>query len=87
MLFEGKKATGVEFVRNNKLETLSADKEVLLSAGAVGSPHILMLSGVGHKDHLKSFGVTYISVLDLVMIANIQMQCIFLPIPFWPILS
>ena len=57
MLFEGKRAVGVEYVRNNKLGTLSARKEVLLSAGSIGSPHILMLSGVGHKKHLESFGV------------------------------
>ncbi len=59
VLFEGKRATGVEFVRNNRLQTLRARKEVLLSAGAIGSPQILMLSGVGHKEHLKSFGVRY----------------------------
>ncbi len=57
-MFEGKRAVGVEYVKNNKLQTLSARKEVLLSAGTVGSPHILMLSGVGHKEHLKSFGVS-----------------------------
>ncbi len=60
-MFEGKSAVGVEFVRNNKLETVSARKEVLLSAGTVGSPHILMLSGIGDKDHLESFGVRSIA--------------------------
>ena len=62
MLFEGKRAIGVEFMRNNKLETVLAKKEVLLSAGTVGSPHILMLSGVGHKEHLNSFGVRFITI-------------------------
>ncbi len=58
VVFEGKRAVGVEYVKNNKLQTVSARKEVLLSAGTVGSPHILMLSGVGHKEHLKLFGVS-----------------------------
>ena len=86
MLFEGKRAIGVEFMRNNQLKTVAAEKEVLLSAGTVGSPHILMLSGVGHKEHLKSFGVTlikttllllfikYLALLDVNFCKNKQTQ-------------
>ncbi len=58
ILFDGTRATGVEFVRGGKVRTVRARKEIVLSAGAIGSPHILMLSGIGHKKHLKKFGVS-----------------------------
>jgi choline dehydrogenase len=47
ILFEGNKAIGVEFRRNGMSETAHAGREVILSAGAVNSPQLLMLSGVG----------------------------------------
>ncbi|HEY2227952.1 MAG TPA: GMC family oxidoreductase N-terminal domain-containing protein, partial [Xanthobacteraceae bacterium] len=50
--FDGKRATGVEFSRGGAVETVEAGREVILSAGAVGSPHILQLSGVGDAEHL-----------------------------------
>ena len=62
MLFEGKRAVGVEYVKNGRLETVKARREVVLSAGAIGSPHILMLSGIGHKDHLEKYGVRTFSL-------------------------
>jgi len=49
---------GVEFVRNNTLTQVRARKEVLISAGAVGSPHLLMLSGIGPRRHLETFDVS-----------------------------
>ncbi len=52
VLFDGKRATGVEFSRNGVTERADAAREVLLSAGAIGSPHILQLSGVGDPEHL-----------------------------------
>jgi len=52
-------ATGILFrsERDGKLHTVLAEREVILSAGAVGSPHILLLSGVGPRDHLRQVGV------------------------------
>jgi choline dehydrogenase-like flavoprotein len=55
---ESMTATGVEYrdVAGN-LQTLKATKEIILSAGAVGSPHILMLSGIGSRRELEAVGV------------------------------
>jgi len=55
--FEGDKATGVTFsVKGRKVSAIS-NLEVILSSGAIGSPHILMLSGVGDKDELAEYGI------------------------------
>jgi choline dehydrogenase len=52
------RATGVEYVTaDGGTEVVAADREVVLSAGAVGSPHLLMLSGVGPRDQLEQAGV------------------------------
>ena len=57
--FDGRKATGVSYLdRSGRPVTVGASREVILSAGAVGSPHILMLSGVGPADHLRNVGIT-----------------------------
>ena len=50
-------ATGVEFSCDGQLGTVKAEKEVILSGGSVGSPQMLMLSGVGPRDVLESVGV------------------------------
>src|SRR5205823_7707128 len=57
ILFDGKSATGVEFSRSGRIERADAAREVILSAGAIGSPHILQLSGVGDPEHLAKIGV------------------------------
>ena len=57
VLFDGKRAVGVEFSRNGHTERADAAREVILSAGAIGSPHILQLSGVGDPEHLGRIGV------------------------------
>lgn len=49
----GKRATGVEFVMNGRKHVVRAKKEVVLSAGAINSPQLLLLSGIGPKKHLK----------------------------------
>ena len=56
ILFEGSKAVGVEAESGGEVFTLQADR-VVLSAGAIRSPHLLMLSGIGPQDQLEQFGI------------------------------
>ncbi len=51
------RATGVEIIRGNGTETIGARREVILSAGAIGSPQILMLSGIGDGAHLRNLDI------------------------------
>ncbi|XP_060533289.1 glucose dehydrogenase [FAD, quinone] isoform X2 [Cylas formicarius] len=60
-----KVAFGIEFVRDNKLHRIRATKEVILSAGAVNSPQILMLSGVGPKSELERHKIPVIQDLSV----------------------
>lgn len=57
ILFEGKRATGLEIKQGNKVRTLYARKEVILSAGAFQSPQLLLLSGVGDQSELSRHDV------------------------------
>jgi choline dehydrogenase len=57
ILFNGARAVGVEYSRGGRVERVDAAREVILAAGAVGSPHLLQLSGVGDPDHLSRVGV------------------------------
>lgn len=60
LIDDAKRAYGVLFERYNRLLRVNARKEIILCAGAIGSPQILMLSGVGDRDHLKQVGVNVI---------------------------
>lgn len=58
ILFEGKRAVGVLYVHNGtETVTVRANKEVLVTAGTIGSAKLLMLSGVGPGDHLGELKV------------------------------
>ncbi|KAJ8926199.1 hypothetical protein NQ314_021455 [Rhamnusium bicolor] len=52
-----KEATGVIFTNHGRTYRAAASKEVILSAGAISSPQLLMLSGIGPKEHLQELGV------------------------------
>ncbi len=54
---ENNTATGVTFYQGKKLVTVNANKEVIMSAGAFGTPQILQLSGLGPKEHLTDLGI------------------------------
>ncbi len=57
VLLEGKKAVGVRYERKGKIFEVSAEKDVILSAGPIGSPHLLQLSGIGPKQELEAAGI------------------------------
>ena len=62
VIVEGKRVVGVEVVQGNSRATsvLRAEREVVMSSGAMGSPKLLMQSGIGPADHLKSVGIPVI---------------------------
>ena len=63
--FEGKRAVGVDYLRKGRMHSVRAKKEVILSAGTIGSAHILLISGVGPKDHLDDMGVPTVAELPV----------------------
>ena len=62
VLFEGTKAIGIEVIRDGIVERIEAN-EVILSGGAIGSPQLLMLSGIGPSDHLRALGIAVVADL------------------------
>ena len=61
VLFEGTRAVGIDAVQNGKTMQLRAKREVILSGGAINSPQILMLSGVGAADDLRALGIDIVA--------------------------
>ncbi|MET1027965.1 MAG: choline dehydrogenase [Dongiaceae bacterium] len=57
IILEGNRAVGVEFVQNGQVKRYRAEREVICSGGAINSPQLLMLSGIGPADHLREVGV------------------------------
>ncbi|MDT7792970.1 MAG: choline dehydrogenase [Mycobacterium sp.] len=57
VIFDGKRATGVEFEQLGARRVVSARREVVLCGGAINSPQLLMLSGIGDRDHLAEHGI------------------------------
>jgi choline dehydrogenase-like flavoprotein len=73
----GKEVKTVEFrSRDDKLQQVRIKKEVILSAGTINSPKLLMLSGIGPEAHLKEFGIKVIK--DLKVGENLQDHFLFL---------
>lgn len=63
LLIEKKRVVGATYVRDGKQHEVYAQNEVILSGGAINSPQILMLSGIGPADHLQALGIPV--VMDL----------------------
>jgi choline dehydrogenase-like flavoprotein len=70
VLFEGRRASGITVHRDGQEETIFAGSEIILAAGAYGSPQILMLSGIGPADNLVPFGIQ--PIVDLPVGMNLQ---------------
>lgn len=79
VLFEGKRAVGVEYVRNGQTQRAMARKEIILSAGTLTSPRLLMWSGVGPRDQLEAFGIPLVHDLPGVG-QNFQEHIIAMPL-------
>lgn len=72
--FDGGRATGVTYNKRGKTTHIAADREVILCAGAVASPQLLMLSGIGPRDHLQDIGIE--TKVDLPGVGeNLQEHC------------
>jgi choline dehydrogenase len=65
VVFDGDRAAGVEISSGTEVSVLRADREVVLSAGAYGTPHLLLLSGVGPADQLNAFGIPVVADLPV----------------------
>jgi choline dehydrogenase len=63
ILFEGTRATGVEFVQEGQTHRAQASREVILSGGTINTPHLLMLSGVGPEERLRELGIPVVADL------------------------
>src|SRR5690606_20263207 len=57
LLFDGTRATGVEYRQDGLKRTVSAGREIILAGGAINSPQILQLSGIGPAPLLKELGI------------------------------
>ena len=79
VVIENGRATGVEILTKTGREIIRANREVVLSAGVYGSPHLLMLSGIGPADHLRAFGLDVVA--DLPVGDNLH-DHLFVPMTF-----
>ncbi|MBS0625836.1 MAG: GMC family oxidoreductase N-terminal domain-containing protein [Verrucomicrobia bacterium] len=78
--FAGKRAIGIDYIRDGKYLLAKANREVILSAGAVGSPQILQVSGIGPASLLHKFGIPVVKELNGVgenLQDHLQLRMIF----------
>jgi 4-pyridoxate dehydrogenase len=70
VIIQGTRATFVEYLKDGKLIHVAADREIIVSGGTFNTPQILMLSGIGPAEHLRSVGIQ--PVADLPVGHNLQ---------------
>lgn len=63
IIFNGSRAVGVTYVQNGEKREATANKEVIISGGAINSPQLLLLSGIGPADQLKALGIPVVTDL------------------------
>ena len=71
LVLDGRRCRGVEYLVRGQHEVAYARRDVILCAGAIGSPQLLMLSGIGPREHLESLGIDVVDELPGVG-ANLQ---------------
>jgi choline dehydrogenase len=80
VLFDGRRAMGVEFVQGGSRRKALASREVIVCAGAIQSPQVLELSGVGDAGRLAGLGIPVVASLPAVgenMIDHLQLRCTY----------
>lgn len=93
VVFEGTRAIGVEYVQHGQRHLARARREVLLAAGAIKSPQLLELSGIGDAERLQRFSIPVMAHLPAVgenLIDHIQLRCTYetrLPITINDVMS
>lgn len=80
ILFDGTRATGVEYVQHGEKGVAQAGREVLVAAGAIQSPQILELSGIGNPELLQSLGIPVVAPMPAVgenLSDHLQVRCTY----------
>lgn len=80
ILFDGRRARSVEYVQNGQRSTVHARREILICAGAIKSPQLLELSGIGNAALLRSYGIPVVAHRPGVgenLIDHIQLRCTY----------
>ena len=77
--FENSKAVSVTYLSNGELTSIDCNREIILSAGSIGSPHLLQVSGIGEASKLRSFGIGVVKELKGVG-KNLQDHLMFRPV-------
>ncbi|XP_076101365.1 glucose dehydrogenase [FAD, quinone]-like isoform X2 [Mytilus galloprovincialis] len=80
IIIENKKAVGIEMIKDGRKKKIMVKSEVIVSAGSVNSPQLLMLSGIGPKQHLQQFKIPVLA--DLPVGSNLQ-DHMFVGVPIY----
>lgn len=81
LLFEDKRCVGVQYSQFGEIKEARSNKEVIVSAGAINSPQVLMVSGIGPADHLTALRI--IVVVDLPGVGQNLQQHVMLPVAYF----